>query len=150
MLPEWAWYKFYFIGVRKTFIVYVDQDIFIWILYETKILYREIDLLIFHQKYLQVYFHPVVGDTVYLWLNVLEFSIVKFVKTAMHYYPYLLKNGYDNVFNFQSLKCSTAILFMMKFIQQIYLFLLGKIQRTDNFPPLWYLSFLDFLRNLNT
>lgn len=52
-----------------------------------------------------------------LWLNVLEFSIVKFVKTATHYHPYLLqKHGYDNVFHFQSLKFSTVVLFMVNLI----------------------------------
>lgn len=51
------------------------------------------------------------------------YQIVKFVKTAIHYHRYLLKkHGYDNEFNFQSLKFSTVVLFMVKFIQQIYLF----------------------------
>lgn len=66
-----------------------------------------------------------------LWLECARifYHIVKFVKTAMHYHPYLLtKHGYDNVFNFQSLKFSSVVLFSVKFIQQIYLFQLGMIQ----------------------
>lgn len=70
------------------------------------------------------------------------YQVVKFVKTAAHYHPYILKkHGYDNVFNFQSLKFSIVVLFMVKFIEQMYPFPSGRIQELTTSPSLIFVIF---------
>lgn len=92
---------------------------------------RKMGLSYFYIRNIGRHTYPIIGNNNELVVECARkfYQIVKFVKTAIHYHRYLLKkHGYDNEFNFQSLKFSTVVLFMVKFIQQIYLFQLGRIQ----------------------
>lgn len=156
MLPKWAWFKFSITNIRKNFNFLCKQKTLSFEFYiEAKILHTENEslssipemlagiLLSSHRKHNE----PVVECAR------IFYQVVKFVRIAIHYHLCLLKkHGYDNVFNFSH--SVTQIFYSHVIHGEIHSINLSfsnwKDSRSDSFPPLLYLSFLNSLRNHNT